>query len=62
VVPILAVMGAKKAGNKFKLKNIAPVTSKVIGVINAATPTLCKIKRDDKKIYKKYGKNVNFKK
>ena len=38
VVPMRAVMGAKKAGNKFKLKNIAPVTSRVTGVIKAATP------------------------
>ena len=38
VVPMRAVIGAKKAGNKFKLKNIAPVTSRVTGVIKAATP------------------------
>ena len=38
VVPMRAVMGAKKAGNKFKLKNMAPVTSRVTGVIRAATP------------------------
>lgn len=38
VVPILAVIGAKKAGKRFKLKNIAPVTRRVTGVIKAATP------------------------
>ena len=38
VVPILAVIGAKKAGNRFREKNIAPVTRRVTGVIRAATP------------------------
>lgn len=38
VVPILAVIGAKNAGKRFRLKNIAPVTSSVTGVIRAATP------------------------
>ena len=38
VVPILAVMGAKKAGNRLRLKKIAPVTKRVTGVMRAATP------------------------
>ena len=38
VVPILAVMGAKKAGKRFSEKNMAPVTRRVTGVIRAATP------------------------
>ena len=38
VVPILAVIGAKNAGKRLRLKNIAPVTSRVTGVMRAATP------------------------
>ena len=38
VVPILAVIGAKKAGKRFSEKNMAPVTKRVTGVMRAATP------------------------
>ena len=38
VVPIRAVMGAKKAGKRLSEKNMAPVTRRVTGVIRAATP------------------------